>query len=234
MRWQDFRQILELDDIPSISEKTKTAVLEYNKDDCRSAAALRDWLEGLRAQLVADGVEITRPAPGDGAPTERISDWQIKINELVERLSGDVPLDPEERDEEQQARWTLAHVLDWHRREEKAVWWEYYRLVELPAEDLLDERVGLSGLSYVGDAGGTAAAPIHRYKFPPQETEFRGGEELRSLGGARFGKVEAISLDDRTVDIKKRKDTAQAHPQGVFAHTIVPSQPLQNSLVRIR
>ena len=24
--------------------------------------------------------------PGDGAPTERISDWQIKINELVERL----------------------------------------------------------------------------------------------------------------------------------------------------
>ena len=224
---------LELDDTPSISEQTKTAVLEYNKDDCRSAAALRDWLEGLRAQLVADGVEITRPVPGDGAPTERISDWQIKINELVERLSGDVPLDPEERDEEQQARWTLAHVLDWHRREEKAVWWEYYRLSELSAEDLLEERTGLSGLSYVGNAGGTAAAPTHRYKFPPQETEFRGGEELRSLGGARFGKVEAISLDDRTVDIKKRKDTAQVHPQGVFAHTIVPSQPLQNSLVRI-
>ena len=179
--------ILELDDAPSVSEETKTAVLGYNKDDCRSAAGLRDWLEALRAQLVADGV-ITRPAPGDGAPTERISDWQIKINELVERLSGDVPLDLEERDEEQQARWILAHVLDWHRREEKAVWWEYFRLAELSAEDLLEERAGLSGLTYVGDAGGTAVAPVHQYKFPPQETEFRGARNstvLAAPGSAR-------------------------------------------------
>ena len=223
--------ILELDDAPSVSEETKTAVLGYNKDDCCSAAGLRDWLEALRAQLVADGV-ITRPAPGDGAPTERISDWQIKINELVERLSGDVPLDLEERDEEQQARWILAHVLDWHRREEKAVWWEYFRLAELSVEDLVEERAGLSGLTYVGDAGGTAVAPVHQYKFPPQETELRGGEELHSLGGARFGKAQALSLDDRTVDIKKRKDSAQVHLEGVFAHTIVPTQALKDSLVR--
>ena len=225
---------LELDDAPSVSEETRTAVLGYNKDDCRSAAALRDWLETLRSQLVADGVDITRPAPGDGAPTEKISDWQIKINALVERLSGDVPLDPEERDEEQQARWILAHVLDWHRREEKAVWWEYFRLAELSAEDLLEEeRAGLSGLSYVGEAGGTAAAPVHRYKFPPQETEIREGDDLRSLGGDRFGKVQAISLDDRSVDIKKRKDSAQIHPQAVFAHTLVNTQTLKDSLVRI-
>jgi uncharacterized protein len=32
----------------------------------------------------------------------------------------------------------------------------------------------------VGVVGGTTAAPIHRYKFLPQETELRGGEELRS------------------------------------------------------
>ena len=224
---------LELDDAPSVAEETKAAVLAYNKDDCRSAARLRDWLETLRTQLVADGVDITRPAPGDGVPTERISDWQIRLNELVERLSGDVPLDPEDRNEEQQARWVLAHVLDWYRREEKAVWWEYYRLAELSAEDLLEERAGLSGLSYVGDVGGTAAAPVQRYEFPQQDTELRGGEALRSLGGDRLGKVEAISLPDRTVDIKKRRDSAQVHPQGVFAHTLVPVQVLQDALVRL-
>ena len=223
---------LELEDVPSISDDTRAAVLAYNKDDCRSAAGLRDWLETLRAQLVADGVDITRPAPGDGAPTEKISDWQIRINDLVERLSGDIPLTPEERDAEQQARWVLAHVLDWHRREEKAVWWEYFRLAELSAEDLLEERAGLSGLTYVGGVGGTAAAPVHRYQFPPQETEFRGGEELHSLGGDKLGKVEAISLPDRTVDIKKRKDSAQVHPQGVFSHALVNTQTLKDSLLR--
>ena len=87
---------------------------------------------------------------------------------------------PTERNEEQQARWILANILDWHRREEKAVWWEYFRLADLSAEDLLEERAGLSGLTFVGTAGGTAKAPIHRYRFPPQETELRGGEELRN------------------------------------------------------
>ena len=32
------------------------------------------------------------------------------------------------------------YLLDWHRREEKAAWWEYFRLRDLPDEDLLDER----------------------------------------------------------------------------------------------
>ena len=36
---------------------------------------------------------------------------------LVDKLTADVPVDPEEREEEQQARWILAHVLDWYRRE---------------------------------------------------------------------------------------------------------------------
>ena len=224
---------LELDDIPSIADETRATVLAYNKDDCRSAAGLRDWLEILREQLVADGVDVPRPEPGDGAPNEKITDWLIKINALIEQLTADIPADPEERNEEQHARWILANVLDWHRREEKAVWWEYFRLADLSAEDLLDERAGLSGLTYIGDAGGTARAPIHRYRFPPQETELRGGEDLRDLGGDKLGKVETISFDDYTVDIKKRQDSAGIHPQAVFAHTYVGAQVMADSLVRI-
>jgi uncharacterized protein len=224
---------LELDDVPSISEETKTTVRAYNEDDCRSAATLRDWLESLRAKLIADGVEVPRPQAGDGAPTEKITDWLLKINALIGRLTADVPVDPEERSAEQQARWILANVLDWHRREEKAVWWEYFRLADLSAEELLEERAGLSGLVFVGTVGGTAKAPIHRYRFPPQETEIRGGEELRNLGGAKLGKVEAISFADDTIDIKKRQDTAGLHPQAVFAHNYVGGQVMADALVRI-
>ncbi|MGA7383349.1 MAG: hypothetical protein WBW81_01215, partial [Methylocella sp.] len=151
---------------------------------------------------------MPRLEPGDGAPNEKITDWLIKINALIERLTVGIPAGPEGRDEEQQARWILANVLDWHRREEKAVWWEYFRLADLSAEDLLDERAGLSGLAFVGVTGGTAKAPIHRYKFPPQETELRGGEDLCNLGGEKLGKVEAISIDDCTVHLKKRQDSA--------------------------
>jgi hypothetical protein len=169
-------------------------------------------------------IQTARRQPGDGAPNEKITDWLIKINALIERLTADVPAGPTERNAEQQARWILANVIDWHRREEKAVWWEYFRLAALSAEDLLEERAGLSGLVFAGAAGGTAKAPIHRYRFPPQETEIRGGEELCNLGGAKLGKVEAISFPDNSVDIKKRQDTAALHPQAAFAHSYVGGQ----------
>ena len=136
-------------------------------------------------------------------------------------------------DGEQHARWLLAHTLDWHRREQKALWWEYFRLSDLTAEDLLDERAGLAGLTFVRANGGTARAPIHRYSFPPQETEMRGREDLHNLGGAKFGKVDAISLDERWVDIKKRGDSANIHPEAVFSHTVIGTEVLANALVRI-
>jgi uncharacterized protein len=186
---------IELNDISSISEATRATVLAYNKDDCRSADDLRGWLEALRKQLVEGGTAVPRPLPGDGAPNENVAAWLIRINPVIEKLSADIPADPEERTAEQQARWILANVLDWHRREDKAVWWELFRLSDLSVEDLLDERCGLSGLSFLAEVGGTTRAPIHRYRFPPQETELRGGEDLRNLGGARLGSVDAISFE---------------------------------------
>ncbi len=66
-----------------------------------------------------------------------------------------------------------------------------------------------------------------------QETEIRAGADLRELGGAKFGKVEAISLDDRTVDIKKRQDTAGRHPLAVYAHKIIDTKVLAEALIRL-
>jgi uncharacterized protein len=82
-------------------------------------------------------------------------------------------------------------------------------------------------------AGGTARAPVHRYRFPPQETELRGGEKLRNCGGEQLGAVDAISLDERWVDIKKRMDSAALHPEAVYAHNVIDTEVLADSLVRL-
>ena len=214
---------LELDDIPSIADETKATVLAYNRDDCNSARALSDWLEKLRAGLLAKGVEVPRPRPGNGNPNENVTDWLIKINALIERLTGGISADPQERDEEQQARWILANILDWHRREEKAVWWKYFRLAGFSAEDLLDERAALSGLTFAGAVGGTAKAPVHRYNFPPQETELRGGEDLCNVGGERLGKIEAISFADCTVDLPRFRGEVRSWDQRIWFDGILSS-----------
>ncbi len=115
----------------------------------------------------------------------------------------------------------------------RPVWWEHFRLADLGADDLLDEKAAIAGLEFIGPIGGTLRAPVHRYSFPQQETELRGGEQLRNLGGEKFGKVQAVSLEERRIDIKKRKDTAAIHPEAIYAHEVIDTDVLAESLMRI-
>ena len=184
---------LELGAVGNIDEEDKLIVKNYNRDDCLSTLELHDWLESVRTELVAQGAVIERPHPEPAEPTDQISERQRQVAALVGQLSHDVPSNVEARTPEQHARWILANTLDWHRRELKSVWWEYFRLSDLTVDDLLDENAALSGLEYVEDAGGTKRAPIQRYRFPPQDTELRAGDKLCMEGGANLGKVDAIS-----------------------------------------
>ena len=216
-----------------IGEDQKAAVEGYNRDDCGSTLRLRDWLEEVRRDLVEGGAVIERPPPKDGEASEQLMEWQEMIRELGERIAGDVLVTPEDRDCEQQARWILANVLDWHWREEKAVRWEFYRLSECTVDELIDERAALAQLAFVGTVGGSAKAPVHRYRFPVQETSLRGGETLKNTGGDPLGALVSIDPQNFTVDIRKRVDTADVHPEAVFAHDRVPTDILKRALVRI-
>jgi predicted RecB family nuclease len=224
---------LELADAAGIPESDKAAIKGYNRDDCASTEALRNWLEVVRAEVIADGAVIDRPPEATSEISTELDEWQKKVAALVVRLTDAVPDDVEERNAEQQARWLLAFMLDWHGREKKAVWWEYFRLRDLSADDLLHERAGLADIEFLEQAGGTAKVPIHRYRFALQDTDIRAEDDLRSIGGDKFGRVVAISLDERTIDIKKRGDTASLHPEAVFAHNFVDTQVLADSLMRI-
>ena len=224
---------LELADIDGIPAEEMDIVQGYNRDDCLSALALRQWLEDIRSKLVAEGAEIERPVAGEGDPSAAVSAWQARIEPVITRLVAGMPADPAERTEDQQAKWMLANLLDWHRREDKASWWEYFRLRDLSAEELMDERAALAGLTFIEVAGGTAKAPVHRYGFPPQDSELRGGESLHRVGGQKLGRLDGISTEDLTADIKKRKDSAGVHPPAVFAHDIVDTKVLAESLFAI-
>jgi hypothetical protein len=224
---------LELNDAAAISDESKDIVLRYNRDDCLSAQRLRDWLEKIRGEMIAKGAAISRPEQDEPAPSPELDERQRQVAALVERLAADVPTDTAERSAEQQARWVLAHSLDWHRREQKSTWWEFYRLAELTPEDLLDERDGIAGLQFRANVGGTARAPIHRYEFPPQELELREGDNLHLSRDQKLGTVAAISVEAGIIDIKKRGDTAALHPRAAFAHGSVSTEVMADALFRL-
>lgn len=226
---------LELEDAASITEEVKRVVAGYNRDDCLSALHLRSWLEGVRSKLIGQGAEISRPPAASPEPSEELSERQQRVAALVERLTADVPADKEARTGEQHARWILAYTLDWHRREMKSVYWERFRLAALPSEELMDERCALAGLEFIGTVPSkNGRTPVHRYRFPLQETELRGGESLCMSGsGDELGSVVAIDGEARTVDIKKRGNTAAIHPDAVFAHEVFRTDVMADALLRL-
>jgi uncharacterized protein len=206
---------LELGRAEDVPDEFKLSLEGYNSEDCYSTAALREWLEGERQKLVERGQVIPRPVVGDGAPSEELDERQKKVAALVAQLTADIPFNPAERSDEQSARWMLAQLLDWHRRENKASWWEGYRLADLDDEDLMEERAGLAGLRFVKRISTERGIAVDRYAFEKQETEVRAGKELYREN-QKFGEVVAVDLLARTLDIKKTKKTAEVHPAALY------------------
>ena len=119
-------------------------------------------------------------------------------------LTAGIPAEWDERSDEEQAQSLLSHLRDWHRREAKAPWWEFFRLRDLTEEELLDERAAVGGLCFVTNVESTKRGlPIDRYSYPLQETDIQRGDELHLPDGTNFGSVEAINRVERTLDVNK-------------------------------
>ena len=224
---------LELRRQIEMSAAIEETVTGYNRDDCLSTRSLRNWLETERTRLIADGHDIQRPPATDGAPPENIDERQKRIAALAADLAAGIPADIDERTEEQRARWLVAHLLDWHRREDKADYWEYLHLRELDDEELMDEKPALAGLTYRGRIGLEGTLPVDRYAFEKQETDIRAEKKL-CYGGESFGEVVAIDVAARIVDVKKKKKTVDVHPSSVFVDTRGPTtDTLAGALFRL-
>jgi uncharacterized protein len=196
-------------------EKFRQAMEGYNGEDCVSTARLRDWLEWEREKLVTSGIEVRRLPEKSGEPSEKLKDKLDRVAALTEALSAEIPADPAARTEEQAARWLLAQLLSWHRREDKRAWQDGYRYAEMNDEDLLDERVGLTRMSFVERVESGRQVPTDRYSFEPQRSNVRAGKELY-FGDEKFGEVVRIDQAKGVVDIKKTKKTAEVHPPTVY------------------
>jgi hypothetical protein len=227
---------LELGDLAGVDDALRARIAGYNQEDCRSTAALRDWLELRRGE---SAVSIPRPSHADPEPTDEVRERDRRIQEGVAALLVGVPEDPAARDAEQQARWLLAHMLGYFRREEKCAWWEHFRLRELPREDLLEEREAVGGLQFIETLPKRSPrqrVPVDRYRFPPQETALDVGDTVRApstddADGDRFGTVEDIDLATGTIDIRKAGRTAAIHPWAVFREQVVPGGVMERSLL---
>ncbi len=203
----------------------------YNKDDCVSALRLRGWLEERRVEAG----EVPRPAARSGAPTDAQVEETGKIGPLFARLIEGVDADQTRRTPAEQARWLLAQLLEWHRREDKSAWWEYYRLLELTMEELVEERAPLALLEPRSELDFPVKRSIvHVYGFPAQEYELRiGSAPIDPATGVSAGEVFAVDDATRLVSLKRGVKSKVPHPRALVPCDIVGTGDLRSSLFRL-
>lgn len=204
---------LELGRSDEIDEETRTLVESYNSDDCRSTASLRNWLEQLRTAECERGIDIQRPSVQDDTAPAVVNERQARVQTVVAALQQDMPAEEQERNPDQAARWLLANLLDWHRREDKVAYWEKYRLRDLGDEELRDERAAVTGLNLVRELPPVhpKKLPLHEYSFPPQETKLREGNRVYSRD-VSIGTIEHIDPVNGNLGIRKTRTSIETHP----------------------
>lgn len=224
---------LELNDFKSLHPQTIELVELYNEDDCLATEALHVWLETLRNELMGEGKNFQRPVQNLQEPGENLKNQEIRSQALFKALTQKLPEDRSLWTAEDSAKWLLAHQIDYFRREDKSAWWEYFRVHTMEHEELLNERKAVTGLQLlqVLPLKPREKNPTHRYTYPPQEIGLSGGDELREVNGDKIGTVEAVSIENRTIDIKKTAKTIELHPKAVHAFERIDPGSLWTSLM---
>ena len=227
-----YEGLLESGSIDDVDEQTKKIVSDYNKDDCISTQWLRNWLEDQRRDLIKQGIDIPRPLPEEAAASENIQAHQQRIQPLFDALVREVPPEKQNRSDEQQAKWLLANLLDWYRREKKSFWWEVFRLQDLTDEELLEEKDALSGLISIGMREQVKKSFVDYYNFPAQETTLKKTNKVK-FRDQQIGEIYSIDFERRIVGIKKSKASEEIHPTHLICIDFIPDKEKEETIIRL-
>jgi uncharacterized protein len=233
---QTFQTVLAFGPGEEVLDDIKTAIEGYNRDDCVSTLRLRNWLERLRAELEEQvGAPLARPEPKEDAPSENLSEYLQRVRAIEERLTASLPEDKETWTESQKATALLADLLEWHRREDKSKYWEYFNRCDYSDEELISNRATLGGLVYVGEVEKVKKSTVHRYRFPLQDTTIERSLELRDPKTKKpTGELHAIDYEALTIDLKRGPSLADTpHPTALVPYDFINAKAMRESLLQL-
>lgn len=206
---------------------TRDDIVRYNEEDCVSTHRLHAWLLRLRDEARAE-FEDELPFRAQRDPRERTAE-EIAADaarDALQRrlLDGTPPESP---------RALLAHLLAYHRREDKPVWWALFDRYEHAADLSFvdDDGDALGGLEPCAEHPPEEpqrrnARPTYTYRFPVQQHKV-------GLGGfldpdrRDAPALEVVALDEDAQLVQLKKWPATPHPRA-----LVPGGPIQTGAQR--
>ena len=210
---QHFGWLLETGEGEHAEAGLRATIERYNHDDCLSTHGLRAWLEARRTEFEQQtGQILQRPEQPKAADGE---EPRSESAELANLILARLPEDPALDTREEAAERLLANLLDWHWRESKQTWWEYFRTLELPPAERLEDRSVLAGLRFISVVGTEKSSSVCRYEFPEQEHALKQGSNPHDPD-TKKGAGEVLLLGDDFLHLK-RGPSMSGHPTALIA-----------------
>ena len=224
--------LLESNQLESVDPMMREAIQLYNYDDCNSTVQLHKWLENLRSTQIQAGYDIPRPELAEGEASTQLTAHQELIKPIFEALTADLP--PDNRNDEQQAKFILAHMLDWYKREEKIKWWEFFELRASTEEELFEHRKSIAYVQYLNKREPINRSFLDFYTFPKQEADFKvGGSVFGGEEGYNLGTIHTISHHEQTIVIKKANKNLDIHPDAFISREDIPNKDKIESIIAL-
>ncbi|HEX6640298.1 MAG TPA: AAA domain-containing protein, partial [Thermoanaerobaculia bacterium] len=190
---------------------------KYNREDCVSIVRMQRWLVGIRP----DDVAWKEPQEPRELSDDRIAEDQ-KSDALYQQLV-------------RQDMQLLAHLLYYHRREERPAWWRWFdRCGRMSDEELIDDSEPIGGLQL-----DETVPPVQEkksvtftYRFPPQEHKLDPGDAVHDRVN-RAGEI--VSIDDAKGILRLKRGPSLLtlpHPDALIVKPSIDSGPVREALRR--
>lgn len=193
-------------------------IRDYNEDDCLSTLELLDW---LRKAAVENGVEAVGSLPEPEV---------YEPKELSPEVLGRIEVAKKLRERDDEISVSLADLIDFHRREEKPIWWRMFDRANSPPETLLDDSGCIQGIELNGTPVPEKLSFVQTYRYDPsQECKLSAGEKSKVMFTHNLeAKFTLFDLDAAAgiVKLKLSKKALDEKFGGVFPETgsLIPDE----------
>jgi uncharacterized protein len=182
------------------------AIRDYNEDDCRSNAELCEWLRNLAKERgIAYVDRRSAAAPEQPKPVDpKIAARQHLAAKL--RAQGD-PISI-----------VLGDLVDFHRREQKPMWWKMFDRADASDDELRDDPACIQGIQASGNCVTEKRSLLQTYRFDPsQECKLDAGDTVMFTHNldATFT-ISSVDLDNGELTLKIGKRGLDEKCEGKF------------------
>jgi len=167
-------------------------IRDYNEDDCISTEELLRWLRKVAVEYGISPVVKSNEAASDeqGIPSPELQDRLIVAQQLREK--GDA------------VSLILGDLVDFHRREQKPMWWRMFERAGAESEELCDDPACLYGIMITGTPAADRQSWIQSYVFDPsQECKLEEGKTVMFCHNLKATfTVTALDLTEGRLDLR--------------------------------